>query len=211
MVFDNFGEKTNSDILKSIAKTFEVKKTTSVMLKPPYQIKNILDDEKMISQLILTDQNNKKIIIDESKYLDWRKESDYLGKPSYHDLILSPDNKYLFYTYNSAWEVTFSNLYNIQNRKFINLNIDADNMGFSPDSKYFFACAEGGFGPAGAYVIELKSDRYLFISEKSYKCQYDKNTNKVTFSKIIFQGSNEEKISQQYEFFNSTGILTKIE
>lgn len=184
--------------------------TTNTIIKPQYKATSIQDDKNSITKLVLIDQDNNETVIDESKY--W-KMAENIMKPSYSDFMFSPDNNFLYYYRNSGWEGGSSYLYNILNKKVIELGIYADTKGFSPDSKYFYACAEGGMMSGGAIIKEVDTLNNIFIANDegdSYKCQYNKSTGEVVFSEFDPFSYEGQTVLSQYKFSEKTGSLMKI-
>lgn len=166
-----------------------------------------VDDVKnSITKLVLIDQDNTETVIDEEKYSYTAENAMKVG---YGDFVFSPDNNYLYYVRGAI-----SYLYDFKNKKSISLGISADTKEFSPDSKYFYACAESGIISGGAIIKALNSLDNIFQSNNesdSYKCQYNKDTRELLLSKTTEPGlvSGGEKIVSQYKFSEKTGFFNQ--
>jgi hypothetical protein len=197
--------KTNNEVEEAVTPTIEKSKT--------YKATSVQDDKNSISRLVLTDQDNNEIIVDESKY--WEISDTLTAKPSYSDFLFSPDNNFLYYLNGSGWEATVSFLYDIKNKENIDLGFTVysnEVMGFTLDSKYFYACAEGGMMSGGAVIKDLSSLINILSSSDgdSYKCEYNKDVGELTLSKLDTYNYVGEKILSQYKFSEKTGSLIKI-
>jgi hypothetical protein len=170
-----------------------------------YKANSIQDDKNSVSKLVLTDQNQKEIIIQKDSYLD--EINGIPVKPNYNNFIFSPDYNFLSYNYNS-WDFGTSFLYDIKNGKKIDLNFPAETTGFTSDSKYFYACAAAGMNSGGAIILELSQTKNIFSGqkEKSYSCNYDKNNKEIILSEF---NDIDGKESAQYKFSEISGIILK--
>lgn len=182
-----------------------------------YEAISVQDDRNSISKLILEDNQGNDTIIDESKY--WALGDDInpiMAKPSYGDFIFSPDNKFLYFFQNSGWEASSSFLYDIEQKEKIDLGFtvyasSGDQVGFTSDSKYFYACGRGGMMSGGAIVKDLsQQNKDLFYKpEKSFKCEYDKAIGEITFFEFSSSVTESEKIISEYSFSQRLGELQK--
>lgn len=171
-----------------------------------YKAFSVQDDQNSISKLVLIDQNLKEIIIQQDPYLDGNFGLPL--KPSYKDFVFSSDYKFLSYFYNSGWDFSTSVLYDIKNNKKIDLSFPADTLGFTPDSKYFYACAQSGMISGGAVIKQLPQLKNVFsaFKDKNYFCKYDQNNKEI----ILFEYDNFDKETAQYKFSESLGSILKI-
>lgn len=205
-------KKSLNQTTKTIETINENKKeqnTTNV--NAPYRAISVEDDKNSVTKLILIDQDNNETVIDEMKY--WQINQITM-QYIYKDFIFSLDNNFLYYNRYSGYEEASSFLYDITNKKVLQLNFFSETKGFTSDSKYFYACSVAGMNGGGAIIKDLISLNNIFNPDNegddSYKCQYDKNIGEVIFYENDIYSNNAEKIVSQYKFSEKTGVLTKI-
>lgn len=191
----------------SISKTSQIS-PTSVPIKTSvsYTAKSVQDDINSVSKLVLIDENQKETIISESKYLGLPAELP-MARTDFRDLTFSSDYKFLYYM-TVFYEGGNSNLYDIKNEKEISLNFPAGTFGFTPDSKYFYACAREGMLGGGAIVIDLIQSKNIFTTlEKSFICEYDQENKEIKF--IESNHPYSEEITGEYVFSEKSGTISK--
>ncbi len=180
-----------------------------------YKVFSIQDDVNSISRLILKDKDNsgKETVINEFKYWKLTDETNApIAKPSYQNFIFSPDNNFLYYLAHSGWEASSPYLYNIKNKKNVNISFfspDEESFGFTSDSKYFYACSEGGMMGGGVVVFDLVQNKNIFLDEdEGFKCKYDDKSEEI---KIFSYDETEKNYSKvKYTFSQATGKLSEM-
>ncbi|MDD3003114.1 MAG: hypothetical protein PHS06_04590 [Candidatus Shapirobacteria bacterium] len=204
--------QSNNNIVQQIPDNNTVKSITETPTNTQektisYQAKSVEDDTNSVSKLVLTDQNNNQIVIKETPYSEM---AGHTLKPEYRDFVFSSDYNFLYYMYGSGWEFSTSFLYDIKNKKNIDLGLPAETFGFTPDSKYFYACAEAGMMAGGAIVKQLPQLNNVFSQQEdqsSFNCQYDQNNNEVIFYGLKY---GEKEVISQYNFSVKLGTFSKI-
>jgi hypothetical protein len=136
--------------------------------------------------------------------------ADVVLKPQYSNFVFSPDYKFLTYKY-SIYEASISLIYSIDIHQTIDLKFPGDTAAFTPDSKYFYACAEGGMMEGSMAIYQLPTMKSVFSSaSSSFNCSYDNSKQQIKFTGYKLTNDGSEEIISQYEFLTRTGTLRKI-
>lgn len=146
----------------------------------PYIVSVKEDKRNNIINLILKEGEEETII--ESI------ELDNTFKGTFSKFLTSSNNKYLHYVASLNLDYYQSRIYNIENKKKINLGITAFDNGFTSDNKYFYGCSEDGLFDGGVEIYNLEQMKVEY--RKPYglmKCEYDSQNNilKVTYNDNI--------------------------
>jgi hypothetical protein len=185
LIFKNYTKETVIKETNNQVQTIEDPKTvpTEAIIKNiqnTYEATSIQDDTDSISKLFLKDDQGNETIIDKQSY--WKLgETDIVIKPSYSNFVFSPNNNFLSYM-KGGYEGGQSFLYDIKNKQKIDrLGFYAYlDIGFTPDSKYFYGCSEHGIMNGGAIIIDLIRSTPIYKKEGSFNCTYDLNNNSLS-------------------------------
>ena len=169
-----------------------------------YKASSVLDDTTFDSKLILIDQNQKKSLV---KLISYYKINDQIVKPIFNDFVFSSDYGFLYYRYGSGDKQINSILWDVKNINEKTLNFPAETKGFTSDSRYFYACAQGGTEPGGAVIVELSRFKNIFSQNKTFICRYDQEKKEVIFSELEEVGS--KMVVSEYTLSEKTGKILK--
>lgn len=109
---------------------------------------------------------------------------------NFGDLVFSPKGNYLLYS-EAGHEYIASNVYEIKNKKKI-LTTSADSetgVGFTPDEKYFYACAWSGMGSTpGGLIYNIPDFKVVHNTLSSTSCRYELESDSVIFFQDLGRG-----------------------
>lgn len=137
-------------------------------------------------------ERGKEIIVDEkTANLDFSFPDFRIEKyGNFGDLVFSPKGNYLLYS-EAGHEYIASNVYEIKNKKKI-LTTSADSetgVGFTPDEKYFYACAWSGMGSTpGGLIYNIPDFKVVYNTLSSTSCRYELESDSVIFFQDLGHG-----------------------
>lgn len=181
---------------------------TASLVDVPYTVSVVEDDKNSISKLVLKDKNQKEIIIKELSQSRLDSGDKSIITSHFADFEFSPDYNFLYYT-RGIWETSESVLYDIENKREVNLKISALKKGYTSDLKYFYACSNLAFGGSGIIIVKLPELKNIYLSSSStFTCKYSQENNEILFSEVY---PDKETEIVKYVFSIKSGKVSKIE
>lgn len=157
------------------------------------------------SYMILVEGSNEVVVEQTSANVE-------VGGVIFGDPKFSPQWDYLTYI-TAGWEWTRVKIYNVKDKKIIKELAMPSLYGFTPDGKYFYACADSDIGEPVKYGriydvpnFNVKYDIETQESIKGYyfiSCQYNKNKNTIRYDIVEDYPKNSRQ--RIIEYFFDTG------
>ncbi len=156
------------------------------------------------TESLILSENNKESIISKTSI-----SSNPVQNIRVSSLEFSPSGNYLL-VQNSGWEWGGTSVYDIKNKKWV---LDWQELslaytGFTPDEKYFYACASSGFDGT-YYGVVYQTPNFgkkysLPAQEGDIKCSYNAEKKTIQFTQSPYSDSQAKEV---VEFSTITGTV----